>query len=65
MDLDVSHINEDSIRQSNREWFPYDFTMDGYFNIIDQDGSLRIYTDKSEKDGSIDDSIENIIKYVY
>ena len=51
------------IEASNREWFPYDFIMEGYINLIDQDGSIRIYTNESKK--VEDDSVKNIINNVY
>ena len=63
LSLNERYINDDLIEASNREWFPYDFIMEGYINIIDQDGSIRIYTNESKK--VEDDSIKNIINNVY
>ena len=63
LSLNERYINDDLIEASNREWFPYDFIMEGYINIIDQDGSIRIYTNESKK--VEDDSVKNIINNVY
>ena len=63
LSLNERYINDDLIEASNREWFPYDFIMEGYINLIDQDGSIRIYTNESKK--VEDDSIKNIINNVY
>ena len=51
------------IEESKRDWFPYDFIKGDNINLIDQDGSIRIYTNKNLEEKN--DSINNIINSVY